>query len=147
MTPIDNAVSAIPTTEGSGFSRCQNVHSASTAMNAASRNRDTPTSLRALRSRSSISTWFVAFRSAVRRHRSTAPDELSTKLSMPNPRRATLPAASAARTAMTPSMTFHPTVTYSRVEARAKARLRRAVDCKSVPGGAMSILASLSNGP
>src|SRR2546430_1209359 len=48
----------------------------------------------------------------------TAPEALSTKLSMPKPRRATLPARTAAEMTTTPSTTFHPTVRYSSRRAR-----------------------------
>jgi hypothetical protein len=47
-----------------------------------------------------------------------AADALSTKLSMPNASRATLPAARAAATATTPSKMFLETVTVSRRRAR-----------------------------
>jgi hypothetical protein len=52
-------------------------------------------------------------RSARRRQMRTAAELLSTKLSIPNPRSATLPDATAAVTAMHPSTRFHTRVRYS----------------------------------
>lgn len=48
----------------------------------------------------------------------TNADAHSTKLSIPKPRIATLPAAMAAATAITPSTLFHATVKYSSRKAR-----------------------------
>ena len=54
----------------------------------------------------------------------TPPLALSMKLSTPKPRSATLPAATAAAMATTPSTMFHPTVRYSRKRPRASRSAR-----------------------
>ena len=54
----------------------------------------------------------------------TEPEADSTKLSIPNPSRATDPDAMAAAIATTPSTMFQPTVRYSRRSARASRRGR-----------------------
>ncbi len=65
-----------------------------------------------------------AARSARSRQISTAPEAVSTKLSTPKPSSATLPAASAAASAITPSTTFQPTVRYSSPSARRSSNSR-----------------------
>ncbi len=113
MTAIETSASTIPTVLGDGRSRPHNDVTASSPTNAASANSEAPTSLQARRSRRSTSAWDIPPCSAPRRQMRTRPEALSTKLSMPKPRRATLPARRAAHTAMTPSTTFQPTVRYS----------------------------------
>ena len=86
---------------------------ASNATHAASRKSESATSLWARWSSRSISSGSRARRSARSRQIRMSPEVVSTKLSMPKPSRATLPAASAAATETTPSTMFQPTVRYS----------------------------------
>ncbi len=132
ITPIERLVTAIPTGLGSGRSCWTRVSTALMITKAASRNRESATSFSARRSSASTASWSLMRPSARSRQMSTDPEALSTKLSMPKPSSATLPAASAAAIAMTPSTRFHPTVRYSRRSARASSCGRVTRACSSV---------------
>lgn len=77
-------------------------------MYAASRNRDHPTRRCAFRSRAATASRSSIRRSARSRQIKIEPEAVSTKLSIPKPRRATLFAPSAAKTAMMPSQISSP---------------------------------------
>src|SRR5258705_5457206 len=112
-------------------------------MYAAKAKKQRPTVLNASRSfRSRRST----FASTLRRHSRAAPEVTSIKLSMPNPTREMLPAASPAMTATTPSRQFHTIVKYSSLRPR-PAIATRSTPVSPVMAGYSGNSSNLRDGP
>ena len=114
ITPIETAVSTIPTGLGSGASALMSVRADSNATYAARMRKDTPTNRSARRSTRSMPSSSRSPRSSLRkRQMRTTPEMVSTMLSAPKATSAMEPLARPARMATRPSSTFQPTVRYS----------------------------------